>query len=216
MIENFITQIKTRGLARTNRYEVKIPFPQLNPSSNIKRVASLFCDAVTLPGANISTTQMKTYGESRDMPYEKIYDPVTMSFYVDSGMEVKRAFEDWMELIFNTNTRAIGYYNTYVRDVDIYVKTVDGSVPYKVTLHEAYPKTINAIQLDTNGKDIMKMTLTMQYKYWTSVTEDKIEALSGIGFWGQKTQSAQNYDTTEGYSFISIDPAPTAFDPSAE
>lgn len=215
MIQDFISQIKTRGLARTNRYEVKIPFPQLDPKNEMQRVASLFCDAINLPGAALSTTPMKTYGEVREMPYEKIYDPVTMSFYVDSGLEIKRAFETWMELIFNTNTRAIGYYNNYVRNVDIYVKNVDGTTPYKITLHEAYPKAINSVQLDTNGREVMKMTLTMQYKYWTSTTEDVIERIQTSGYWGRR-QSNQAYDTTEGYSFISVNTPPDSFDPSRE
>lgn len=212
MIEDFISQVKTRGLARINRYEVVVPFPQPDPRGEMKRVANLFCDSVNLPGAAISTTPMKTFGEVREMPYEKIYDPVTMSFYVDSGLEIKKAFESWMELIYNTKTRTLGYYQKYIQNVDIYVKTVDGSTPYKITLHEAYPKAIQSVQLDTNGREVMKMTLTMQYKYWTSTTQDIIEAQTPMGFWGRR-QSPQGIDTTEGYQFIEGGYPPDSFDP---
>lgn len=204
MIEDFISQIKTRGLARTNRYEVMIPFPQPDPRGQLKNIANLFCDAVTLPGAALSTTPMKTFGETREMPYEKIYDNVTMSFYVDSGLDIKVAFEDWMEKIFDTTTRTIGYYNNYITDVDIYIKNVDGTTPYKIRLHEAYPKALNSIQLDTNNKDIMKMTLTLQYKYWTSMTEDVINSYTPTGYWNanglQRPQSFGN--NAQGYSYI--------------
>lgn len=221
MIQDFISQIKTRGLARTNRYEVVIPFPD-SETRGMVQVANLFCDAVTLPGASVSTTPMKTFGESREMPYDKIYDNVTMSFYVDSGLEIKRTFEKWMEMIFNTNTRTIGYYNDYITNVEIYVRNVDGAVPYKVTLFEAYPKAINSIQLDTNNKEVMKMTLTLQYKYWTSTTIDVVGARApqqirprtgGVFGGNQYYQAPQNYNTGQGYSYLSTRQGPSAFDP---
>lgn len=179
MIQDFISQVKTKGLARTNRYEVVIAFPNA-VDQDTRSIANLFCDAVTLPGANIATQPMRIFGESREMPYEKSYDPVTMSFYVDSDMRIKKAFESWMGLIHNTNTRTLGYYENYIRPVEIYVNSVDGSTPYMLTLYEAYPKTLNSIQLDTAGREIMKMTVTMQYKYWRSKTVDILNAQEDI------------------------------------
>lgn len=170
MITQFISQVKTRGLARTNRYDVVIPFPVSTTTSfrGAAEVATLFCDQATLPGINISTTPHRIFGEVREMPYEKIYDPVTFSFYVDAELKIRTAFDKWMALIVDPFTRTLGYYNEYVRDIDIYVRNVDDSVPYKITLFEAYPKTVNSITLDAGGKEVMKMTVTMQYKYWYS------------------------------------------------
>ena len=169
MIFEFLGEVKNRGLARTNRYDVVIPLPVIT-SNDTSRVANLFCDAVSLPGMSVSTQPQRFYGEVREMPYERTFEPVTMSFYVDSGFEVKTAFDEWINLIVDPTTRAMGYYNDYVRPVEIFVRNVDDSAPYKITLHEAYPKSINTIQLDTASRDIMKVTLTMQYKYWTSAT----------------------------------------------
>lgn len=168
MISDFITQVKTRGIARTNHYEVVIPFPSQN--STAQRLANLFCDTVTLPGLNIATTPSNIYGESREMPYNRNFEPVQMSFYVDSGLELKTQFDSWMENIVNPNTRAIGYYKDYIAPVHIYVKTIDGQAPYMITLHEAYPKTVNSITLDTASRDIMKMSITLQYKFWTYIS----------------------------------------------
>jgi hypothetical protein len=38
---------------------------------------------------------------------------------------------------------------------------------YGVILHEAYPKIMQPIQLDTSSKEIMKINLTLQYKWWS-------------------------------------------------
>ena len=168
MISDFITQVKTRGIARTNHYEVVIPFPSQN--SIAQRLANLFCDTVTLPGLNIATTPSTVYGEAREMPYNRMFEPVQMSFYVDAGLELKTQFDSWMENIINPNTRAIGYYKDYIAPVHIYVKTIDDQAPYMITLHEAYPKTVNSITLDTASRDIMKMSITLQYKFWTYVS----------------------------------------------
>lgn len=169
MIFEFLGEVKNRGLARTNRYDVIIPLP-VSTSNDTDRVASLFCDAVSLPGINIATQPQRFYGEERQMPYERGYEPVTMSFYIDSSMELRTAFEEWINMIVDPNTRAMGYYKDYIRPVEIYIRNIDNSSPYKITLHEAYPKTVNTIQLDTSSREIMKMTLTMQYKYWTSTS----------------------------------------------
>lgn len=214
MINSFINEVKNRGLARTNRYEVVIIFPT---APETVRVANLFCDAVTLPGANISTTPMKTFGETREMPYEKIYDPVTMSFYVDSDLEIKKAFEEWMEMIYNSKTRTLGYYQDYIRPVEIYVKGVDDSAPYKITLYEAYPKTLNSIQLDANGKEVMKLTLTMQYKYWVSSATNQFPTpqlgTASANAWNNNTQDPMGVYTGEGYNFYEQGWPTDTFDP---
>lgn len=171
MIDKFISQVKTRGIAKTNRYEVIIPFPRNSNfpiPPDMMELGNLFCDQVNLPGINVATTAMRTFGEVREMPYEKMFEPVTFSFYVDTDMQLKMAFDKWMALISNPIDRTIGYYNDYVKDIDIYVKTVGDQSPYMITLYEAYPKAVQSIQLDSGGKEIMKMTVTMQYKYWYS------------------------------------------------
>lgn len=168
MIEKFISEVRTRGLARTNRYEVVIPFP--NTDRDGSRLASLFCETASLPGYNIATTPARVYGESREMPYERVFDPITLTFYVDSGMLVKEAFERWMSLVIDPDSRAIQYYDTYVRPITIYVDNVDDTSPYALTLHECYPKTMQSIQLQADGKEVMKLSVTIQYHYWTSET----------------------------------------------
>lgn len=165
MIREFLAEVKTRGLARTNRYEVRIPnFPSAGQRN--ARLLSLFCDAVNLPGMNIATTPNRFYGDAYEMPYERMFDPVTLSFYMDSGLELKTGFDIWMARIINPETRELNYYKNYVQDIEIRVINVDESEPYGLKLYEAYPKSINSIQLDATGREVMKLQVTMQYRYW--------------------------------------------------
>lgn len=161
---NFNNQVRTRGLARTNRYRAVIPFPTLG-NGNIQ-LAELFCDSVTLPGINIATTPQRVFGEVREMPYEKIYDAVQMTFYVDSQMIIKSVFDQWLSLVINPDSRTVQYYNSYIKDIELYVVNVDQSTPYKLTLYEAYPKTISPIQMSAESRELMKLTVSFSYKYW--------------------------------------------------
>jgi hypothetical protein len=168
MLDKFIAQVKSQGLARSNRYVVTFTPPLTGLSPSVPETLSLFCDQVQLPGMNFSTAQNRTYGEFREVPYEKLFDNLNMSFYVDKNMYVKRVFDNWMEAIQNPETRAFNYYKNYTTGMDIEVRDLMDRTTYVVSLWECYPKTIGAIQMDYASKDVMKLSVTMQYKYWTS------------------------------------------------
>ena len=164
-IQQFISQVKTGGLSRTNRYALTMVPPvklQYGSQQNIL----LLCDQVQLPGANYSTVQNRTFGEFREVPYEKIYDSLTLSFYVDTDMKVKQLFDNWMNLISNPDNKTYYYYREYITDLKIEVQDINDKTRYGITLYECYPKNIGTIQLDYASKDIMKLTVQMQYRNW--------------------------------------------------
>lgn len=196
-LTDFIAGIK-RGVARNNRYLVTIPLGYGNASE----IASLFCESVSLPGLSVATTPHRIYGEQHEVPYERMFDPVTFTFYVDGGMVIKKAFDDWMISIINPLTRTQSYYENYIRDVKIEVYNVDDSIPYEVTLFKAYPKSVQAVQLDANGKDIMKLTVTLVYKFWqskditTQVEADRTKIINS-----GTVQDPFEVFTNEGFNF---------------
>ena len=169
MLKDFISQVKKGSIARNNRYAVIFTPPaRVNPGA-LQKVL-LFCDQIQLPGVNYSTTQNRTFGEFRETPYEKLYDNLTMSFYVDNDMKVKGLFDDWIGSIQDPITRKFSYYNDYISNMTIEIQDLQNKTRYEMTLWECYPKNISSIQLDYANKDFMKMTVSMQYKYWTSTT----------------------------------------------
>ena len=68
----------------------------------------------------------------------------------------------------------IGYYKDYIGTVDIFLleQEVDGfKRSYGIRLEEAYPKEINGNDLSAGpATAALKLTIQMQYKYWTEVT----------------------------------------------
>jgi hypothetical protein len=166
-IKEFTAAVKSNGLARSNRYAVAFSLPKgLNFSSSATQTALMFCDQIQLPGTNFSTTQNRTFGEFRETPYEKLYEHINLSFYMDKDMQVKQLFDAWNNTIYNPNTRSFNYYDEYVTDINIEVQDLAGKKTYWVKLHECYPKSVGAIQLDYSSKDVMKLSVSMAYKWF--------------------------------------------------
>lgn len=165
MINDFVTQVKKDGISRSNRYKVLFS-PPSNVNQDALQKVLLFCDQIQLPGVSYATTPIRTFGEMRESPYDKLYDTCTLSFYVDTSLMVKRLFDSWMNSIQNEQSRNFNYYNQYTADMSIEVQDIKDMTRYRLDLYECYPKSIGSIQLDYSSKDIMKLNVVMQYRNW--------------------------------------------------
>jgi len=97
------------------------------------------------------------------------YDAIQMSFYVDGDMVIKGLFDNWIKGVQTGTSRNFNYYNDYISDpVSISVENLQDKTTYTVLLYEAYPKTVSAVQMGYDQRDIMKLSVTMMYKYWES------------------------------------------------
>lgn len=196
-LTDFIAQVKTQGLARTNRFSVFIPFPVV--STVDARSVLIMCDQVSLPGISLNTVQQKFWGEVREIPTEATFETVTFSFYVDTNMGVKTLFEEWMATVRNPKTRTFNYYTNYITNIEINVHSIedDEEIIQQVTLYEAYPKALNAVQLDYASKEVMKYSVTMVYK-WYETTKTTAEEAT-IDKYLALNQDPENIDTGTGF-----------------
>ena len=129
--KDFIAEIKTKGLARTNRFTVEMTPPLGNPSDVRKML--LFCEKASLPGVSYATTQNRTFGEVRETPYDKLYDTCQLTFHVDRHMTVKKLFDDWMHHIQDPIDRSFQWYSNYITDLTIRVQDLEDKTTYEVT-----------------------------------------------------------------------------------
>jgi hypothetical protein len=132
------------------------------------RKVLLHCDSVTLPGMSISTQQARTYGEFREMPWERTFENVNMTFYVDRSMDSKSLFDKWINSIQDPVTRQFNYYTEYTTNIEVFVLDQDDKEQYRVELFECYPKSISSIQMDYSSKEVMKIQVSMNYRYWAA------------------------------------------------
>ena len=170
-LNEFIATVAGEGLMRTSRFAVMFTLPSAivegKYTRDLRKVL-LYCDNINLPGITLETTAAKTFGEAREMPHNKLFDTMNMGFYVDNSMAVKLLFDNWMGAIQDPVTRTFNYYKEYTTDIIIDVFDVADKSRYQVTLYQCYPKALNPVQMDYANKEVMKMVVAMNYKYWRS------------------------------------------------
>lgn len=212
-INNFLAEVKRSGFAKQSRYMVMIDLPR-GPTANSNGVAtpfsqgffqqarfnegasfsptgsylaSMYCEAASLPSINIDSKMHKVYGPGREMPYGRSYTPVNFTFYIDRDYIIKKFFDTWMSNIFDPITGHMNYYNEYVTQVHILaLDTTSGESPrarYQCTLVEAYPKTIAEVSYSAGNGDVARLQVSMQYRNWVESTNASAPqaAPQGIG-----------------------------------
>ena len=177
------------GYAQPNRFEVIIASPPklggggqenvaagFRPSAEQTRKISLRCESVQLPGRTLSSSpDNNIYGPTREIVEGVTYaEDLNMVFQASSGLDDRVFFEFWQRQTFDEQTWNIGYYKDYVADIDIYLLDKNDQRRYGLKIHEAFPKTITATDLNygTNN-EIIKIAVSFSFRYWTALNADQ-------------------------------------------
>ena len=176
-IEAFKAQM-SKGFARPNLFKVAISKVQTSQQP----LYQMSCFQAQIPGHNLATTD-KDIG-FRSIAYQKIYSDVILGFYVDANLKQLKFWQEWIDMIVNKTTNHHKYYNDYVGEVTITQENRFGHPVATWTLHDAYPKQVDPIQLDYGTNDaVMTCNATITYRHFTV----KWYALTKIDERGEKT-----------------------------
>lgn len=156
-----------KEVARPHKFDVNIPIPlTLIPYVASAKSLNYRCENASLPGRTFATTEQKTYGPIEKYPYLNTYTDVDMTFIVDDDMSQKVFFDAWMNYInplYNNNLRYKGDYSTVIT-VNQY--DVTNNISYSVNLYDAYPISMNQMDLDWSADGYHKLNVTFAYTYW--------------------------------------------------
>jgi hypothetical protein len=170
-ISGLIENIKTTGLAYSNRYEVVFNTPRGFGKTDLPslRSISLRCDSIAVPGRAFSTTPYRFYGPARNMPYEPVYSgELSLSIILSEDLRERTFFEMWMEKICNRTNYKFGYYDDYVTDLQIMPLNKSDAISYEFIVEEAYPKAIGDLQLAYDKEnDYLRQEITMCFRKYT-------------------------------------------------
>ena len=179
-----ISDFKSRTIAsfaRPSLFLVNITPPQgfgmteaMNP---IHQVLNLNCYNAQIPGVSLATTD-KDIGY-RSVAYQKLYDDALLSFYCREDYSELEFMHNWINLISNPINNRFEFYTKYISTIHIINISRDNSKTLTTTLHEAYPKKIDPMQLDYGSNDIMRMTVNFTYRHFTQKWGE--EELKGEG-----------------------------------
>jgi hypothetical protein len=169
VINNFLSEFHgENGYALPSRYEVIIT----SPGEGNARKVSMRCESLDLPGRALNTSvDSNMYGIAPEIVDGIVFGgTLAMTFQASSDLEEKVFFESWQEEAWDRGTWNVKYYRDYIRDIDIYVLDVQDVRRYGLRLRECFPKEIGPASLDAGpAGDIIKIPVTMQYKYWETL-----------------------------------------------
>jgi len=179
-----ISEFKSRTIAsfaRPSLFLVNITSP---PGLGMKKamdpthqVINLNCYNAQIPGVSLATTD-KDIGY-RSVAYQKLYDDALLSFYCREDYSELEFMHNWINLISNPINNRFEFYTKYISTIHIINISRDNSKTLTTTLHEAYPKKIDPMQLDYGSNDIMRMTVNFTYRHFTQKWGE--EELKGEG-----------------------------------
>jgi hypothetical protein len=154
----------SKGFARPNLFKVEIS----KIKADKQPLYQMSCFQAQIPGHNIATTD-KDIG-FRSIAYQKIFSDVILGFYVDADLNQLKFWQDWIDTIINKRTNHHNYYNKYVGTVKVTQQNRSGVDVATWTLHDAYPKQVDPIQLDYGTNDaVMTCNATITYRYFDVV-----------------------------------------------
>ena len=164
-ISQFASIMKT-GFARPNLFRVRINGSRKSPTKpDGLRGFQHSCFQAQIPGNNILTTD-KDIG-FRSVAYQRIYSDVILGFYVDADLSQLKYWQQLMDQIIYTKSNHHNYYNHYVGTVKVTQENRFGEDVATWTLHDAYPKQVDPVQLDYGTNDaVMTCNATITYRYF--------------------------------------------------
>ena len=165
-IRDFVSSFKT-DLARPSRFDVFINLPPLIRFQEFN-VASLIerCESAHLPGRTLGTTEQKTYGPTEKFPYMTTFTDLDLTFIVDGDMKTKMFFDGWLEYINPLSSNDFQYKENYSADIRINQYSVDNQLTYSVNVLDAYPISVNQLDLDWGSEGYHKLNVTFAYTRW--------------------------------------------------
>jgi hypothetical protein len=177
-LDKFKAEVRTRGLAKPNRFEVNILVPpsiassELGPyslTSENSRLVSLFCESANLPTQTINVKQQRIIGPAYQRPVGTDYggEGISMTFLVDQQMEVKAFFDSWMAKIVNPNQYYVSYQSEYAASIKIDQLDEKNNITYAVELIEAFPRSVAMMELNNSTQNqVHKLNVTFAYRKW--------------------------------------------------
>lgn len=178
---------KRNGLARPNQFMVELP-------SQDARTVNVLCTRVNLPGKQILTHERRIGMEFEKTAYGYAVDDVSMSFLLTNDYGIKKFFDNWKSIIINEETMEVGYKSDYQRTVKIHqlkrpIPNVSAGVDlgifgqagftvrygadtvYSVELKNAFPTTLQALELTNELDGFLEFTVQLSYTNWREIND---------------------------------------------
>ena len=169
-LKDFISSVNSYGVAWNHLFMVQIkPIRAISGDGPEYGLVNLFCAGTQVPALNIMSASYREYHAHFEIPYGVSYEPVTMNFYGDKNLVIKKFFDRWYDGVYNKTSHKLNFMDDYAQDIEIIVLSkaqADGEngVVYKVVLKSAYPKSVGGIDLNHQNPSVVTFPVQFVYK----------------------------------------------------
>jgi hypothetical protein len=153
----------------------------LNRSSrtSITRYLSLQCDSAELPGKTLQTADVKIYGPTFKVPYQKQFGDINLGFICTNDFYERKLFDTWINSIMNPVTNNLRFpkddetrymTNIQILQYDDFIKQI-----YAVKLIDAYPIGVASQPLAWSDDGFHRLTVQFAYQTYQPVYEGYVD-----------------------------------------
>lgn len=202
-LSDFKASIKSNGILRPTRFEVVLfPPTELLKSMDTKEI-SIRCHTAQMPPFHVKTVDYTVgQGQLRKMPkgYEQGHH-IDFTFYNNISASVYNGLLAWSKYSMASkeeNNYSINYFDNFIGTVEIRQLDERDNIRYGFSLREAYPISIDVIDLDSGHVDTPQLVkVTIAYRYARTLEEVKLDSASNSTFSKLNIVSAVIDDTNK-------------------
>lgn len=158
------------GGARSNLFKATVNFPAY-AGGNVE-LTSFMVKAAQLPASIVAPITVPFRGRQLQIAGDRVFEPWTITVINDTNMEVRNAFERWMNGI-NQHQANTGLTNPTDYQADMIVEQLDksGEVTKRYDFRGTWPSNVSAIDVSYDSENtIEEFTVELQVQYWESST----------------------------------------------
>ena len=173
-VSDFMSKLDNKGsYAKRNRFTVEIIKPISMASTVQPSTIDFLVKTVSFPARSFGSTTYRSGGKfALEVPYEMTEEPIDITFLGTNDWTARTFWNDWIDHIQSVDSYNMNYYKDFIGTVKIsvYDPTAEqaGSPTHQVTLHEAWPKTIGAIELGWESEELVDFDVSIAYSWWTA------------------------------------------------
>lgn len=184
---NFMADVRSRGVARSNRFIVifkTIPAKMLTdrdmpeifgydkfPARTIDylmetnyRIISRSCESAAFPGENIQVQESRFQSHLAKFPILRNQNETSWVFRCDNEMTEKKFFDLWSGSIISRSTGDVSYKSDYAIETRIIQFNEQGKAIYAMDLENFFPISIADMEVSqAAGQDYHRINVTFSY-----------------------------------------------------
>jgi hypothetical protein len=158
--------------AKANRFLVRIvgSNEKSEYQYRIGEGTQYLCHTAQLPGKTFATLEQKTYGPIQKIPYLTTYNDLDLTFYVSAKQRnIYDDFTEWMNVINPIDTNDFAYRVNYQSDIIVTQYDDNTNVIKEIKFVEAYPISMNQLDLDWSSETFQNLTVSFAYTRWEKI-----------------------------------------------